>query len=91
MIVRKPRNPAERVCVEKLMAQGYTVHRKGWPDLLAERDGSFILVEVREKRSRRHKHLQRRVMQTIVARQIKAYQWDADEGFVPLGVSTDRI
>jgi Holliday junction resolvase len=91
MIVRKPRNPAERACIEKLNEMGYTVHRKGWPDLLAERDGAFIIVEVRAKRSRRHKALQRRVMQTIVARHVKAYQWDADKGFVPIGVAAHRI
>jgi Holliday junction resolvase len=91
MPVRKPRNPAERVCVEKLAAMGYVVHRKGWPDLLAERDGAFIVIEVREKRSRRHKGLQRRVMQQLVARRVKAYQWDADKGFVPLGVPTDKL
>lgn len=91
MKVRLPRNPAERVCVEKLLKQGWTVHRKGWPDLLCERAGEFMVVQVKEKRSRRHKKLQARVMSAMAARRIPAFTWIADEGFVPVAPARDRV
>jgi len=32
---------------EKLKSEGWTVHRNGWPDFLAEKDGVFRFIEVK--------------------------------------------
>jgi hypothetical protein len=40
--------PAERIVYDKLVADGYTVINKGWPDLLAYKDGEVLAVEVKQ-------------------------------------------
>lgn len=45
-------NTAEQLEADALRADGWTVHRNGWPDFLAEKDGKFRLVEVKRKPDR---------------------------------------
>lgn len=39
--------PAEKQVIDRLKAAEYTVINKGWPDLLAERNGEVIAIEVK--------------------------------------------
>jgi hypothetical protein len=41
-------NTAERQEAATLRAEGWTVHRNGWPDFLAEKDGQFRIIEVKK-------------------------------------------
>lgn len=43
----RPHSPHERVVIEELMDAGWTVYNRGWPDLLAERDGLVRVIEVK--------------------------------------------
>lgn len=43
----KTSNPSERTVIKQLEEQGYSVMRKGWPDLLAVKDGKVRLIEVK--------------------------------------------
>ncbi len=41
-------NTAEKLEAAALRADGWTLHRNGWPDFLAEKDGKFRFIEVKQ-------------------------------------------
>lgn len=43
---------AEKLEADALKADGWTLHRNGWPDFLAEKDGVFRLIEVKQNTGR---------------------------------------
>jgi hypothetical protein len=43
---------AEKLEADALQADGWTLHRNGWPDFLAEKDGKFRLIEVKQNTRR---------------------------------------
>lgn len=40
--------PAEQTVYDALVSKGYTVTNKGWPDLLAWKDGRAVAIEVKQ-------------------------------------------
>ncbi len=45
-------NTAEKLEAAALRADGWTIHRNGWPDFMAEKDGKFRFIEVKQKPDR---------------------------------------
>lgn len=43
-------NPVEREVADKLIADGWEVMKRGWPDFLAYKDGKVRFVEVKPAR-----------------------------------------
>ncbi len=41
------KNRREQIIADKYEADGWTIHHKGWPDFLIERNGEIQLVEVK--------------------------------------------
>ena len=44
-------NPVERQVADQLIADGWEVMKRGWPDFLAYKDGKVRFVEVKPARS----------------------------------------
>lgn len=42
-------NECEAAFEKLALSEGYTVMKKGWPDFLCEKDGEYVVVEVKPK------------------------------------------
>jgi hypothetical protein len=86
-----PKNPSELECWNKLIADGWFVSKKGWPDFACFKDGKFAVVEVKPKRGHRLKRAQYRTMLALVKSGVKCYKWSPDSGFELITESTDHV
>ncbi len=90
-LTKYPKNHAERQLFDLLIKEGWAVYRKGWPDFACSKEGKFIVVEVKPKRSHRLKRAQHHVMNALVDQGVKAYRWTPDGGFEQVGPSTPTV
>lgn len=69
---------AERLEAITLIDAGWTLHRNGWPDFLAEKDGKFRFIEVKDGYDRLSKSQKRMIgalfRLTGIATEIKHYE-----------------
>jgi len=49
-------NPREARAAEQLRKEGYEIIRRGWPDLLAYKDGKLRLIEIKDPQGRLKSH-----------------------------------
>lgn len=74
----------EREFAAKMLAEGWDVTKRGWPDFLCRRNGELMAVEVKGPRD----GLSRQQWETITdlrAAGIPTYVWGPSEGFTEVG------
>ena len=76
-----PRNPVEARLWDLLLSDGWECRRKGWPDIIAFKNGRIICVEVKPKRSHNLKRVQYKVLLALSEYGVPCYRWTPDGGF----------
>lgn len=74
----------ERQFAEKMLAEGWDVTKRGWPDFICRRNGELMAVEVKGP----HDGLSRQQYETIADLRragIPTYVWGPSEGFTEVG------
>lgn len=79
---RCPKNEAEGKCFKELTKEGWDVSKRGWPDFICEKDGKFIVIEVKKKKTHSLKYDQERVMKFLSEQGIECYRYSPDVGLV---------
>ena len=72
-------NKWELKAIVELERQGYEVHRKGWPDLIAVKDTEVRLIEVKPPRAKGMKPHQVRIAEIIKLKGLEAEVWRGGE------------
>ena len=87
----RPSNKSEALLYDKLKSHGWDITRRGWPDFACFKDGKFVAIEVKPKRSHNLKIRQSQVMQSLVKGGIKCYRWSPDGGFEEIRPTEETI
>lgn len=78
---RRGKNVAENQFARRIIKEGWTITKRGWPDFLCERDGELLLVEVKPGRSSQLKKEQLRVARALKRYGVPVRRWSPDGGF----------
>lgn len=55
-LVIRTSNGCEAMAIERLVEKGYDVMRRGWPDLMVEKDGETRLIEIKDHNGKLSKY-----------------------------------
>ena len=72
---RELKNAAESQFEQKMIADGWEVTKRGWPDFICFRDGEIMCVEVKPARLHPLKTEQLRMLQLLSAAGIRCFKW----------------
>lgn len=63
------------MAIEKLTLEGYEVYKRGWPDLLAERDGEIRLIEVKPSKNCNLSRHQKLISDLLRTHKLEVEMW----------------
>ena len=86
----RPRNYAEAMLYDIMVASGWKLTKRGWPDFLCKKDGRVVVIEVKSKRGHRLKEEQKEMLLWFSQAGIEAYRW-TPAGFEPVKPTIDDI
>ena len=79
---KKPANPAERMCYDLLIEQGWNVTKKGWPDFFCWTPNKFMVVEVKPRDRMDLRPRQGLILRRLAKYGVPCYRWSPGDGFV---------
>jgi len=82
--IKPPKNKAEAGLFNLMSSAGWEVTKRGWPDFACFKDGKFVCIEVKPKRSHSLKMYQHKVMFALMQAGVKCYRWSPNDGFEPI-------
>jgi len=86
---RLPDNRHEAQCWREFEKKGWTVTKRGWPDLICYRGKELMVVEVKPRGDHPLKRQQGRILKALARNGVQSYRWAPDSGLVPVGTVRD--